>query len=509
MNGGGSLSYFGYDHENVQPEASSVVESLRSIGYNLETAISDIIDNSIAADASKIKLTFHWNEENNYIRIEDNGRGMDEGELTQAMKFGSKSPLETRDPKDLGRFGMGLKTAAFSQARRLTVKTKRKSGNDYVRCWDLDIINETGKWTLLKKAYNEISLSSLGNLSEETHGTIVLLENLDRVVGDHYTPKGYNAFLSKVNALEKHLSMVFHRFLKGKNSIAIIINGRPIEPWDPYLLDVDATQELIDEPFMDGNQKIKISAFVLPHHSKITKHQYDYGEGPKGWNAQQGFYIYRNKRLLVAGTWLNLFRKEEPYKLARIIIDITSESDFNWQIDIKKSTARPPQELLPEIKRIGLLTRNASYKTFYHRGTKVIGERNNQMKYKNAHLWEQIYKHGKSFYKINKSHPMLLKLFEDLSIDERLLNSYLSLIEENAPVNLMAYNPTTESTNENTTSELTKDQKNNLLNGLKDLIYAMRLLNYTDDQILYQLNNIEPYKHHPELVSLSLEGYYE
>ncbi|WP_404453974.1 ATP-binding protein [Virgibacillus necropolis] len=493
-----------YDYEYVSPEATSVVESMRSIGYNLETALSDIIDNSISAHATEVKINFYWDETNSYIRIEDNGIGMNEKDLVQAMKLGSRSPLENREVNDLGRFGMGLKTASFSQSRRLTVKSKAKENFSYIRCWDLDTIQDTRKWTLLKNPKDEQSLDNLsGFLLGNKTGTIVLLEELDRVIASSYSKKNYNAFLSKINKVEKHLCMVYHRFLTGYNSIKITINGRQLASWDPYLLDQDTTQELLEEPFQDGEQIVKISVYVLPHHSKLSKEEYEKAEGPKGWNNQQGFYIYRNKRLLVAGSWLGLFKKEEPYKLARIMIDITSESDFNWQIDIKKSVARPPQNILQELKRIGNLGREASYKVYFHRGTKLFTSKKPLGEY--THLWEQVYKHGKSFYKLNRDHPLLLKIYEDLTSDKKLLSTYLSLVEENLPVNIMPSQSVKVGEENSYKNLLSDDERSNLMQGMKDFIYAMRQINYGEEDILYKLKNIEPYKHYPDLITGILE----
>jgi Histidine kinase-, DNA gyrase B-, and HSP90-like ATPase len=494
------------EYELVTPEATSIIESIRSIGYNLETAISDIVDNSITARATVIKVNIYWDEKNSYIRIEDNGIGMDEDELVMAMRLGSKSPLDERDPQDLGRFGMGLKTAAFSQCRRLTVKSKKSENQFCIRCWDLDTIHRTGKWTLLKKT---LSLQSSKNLNDFTigeTGTIVLLEELDRVIKMPYTNKKYDSFLARISSVEKHLSMVFHRLLAGSNSVRIYLNDQQILPWDPYLLDQDATQEILEEPFEDEEQIIKVAAYVLPHHSKISKSVYDDAEGPSGWNAQQGFYIYRNKRLLVAGSWLGLFKKEEPYKLARIVVDITSESDFNWQIDIKKSVARPPQKIMKELKRIGHLARQASYRVYYHRGTKLIGANTNSIK--ESHLWEQVYRHGKSFYRLNRSHPILLKLLDDFSIDERLLNIYISLVEENLPTNLIPFQPIEKVSDVKPEQYLlNEEEKEKLTKGMRDFIYAMRELKYSESEILSTLQQIEPYKHHRELIStIILDG---
>lgn len=488
-----------YDYDDVSPDASSLIESLRSIGYTLETAIADIVDNSITANSEKIFIDFFWSENNSYIRILDNGHGMTEEELIAAMKIGSQNPLNKRPSKDLGRFGMGLKTASFSLAKRLTVYTNNGITNS-IRCWDLDFVCKEDKWALLKDPYDKKSQDNLGVQKKLGKGTIVLLENLDRLLPYKYNSKNYDNYLNKISSVEKHLSMVFHRFFSGKNSIEIYINNRKIKAWDPFLINEETTQELIEEPFIDGAQIINVKSYILPHHSKITKEVYDYAEGPKGWNSQQGFYIYRNKRLLVAGSWLGLFKKEEPYKLARIAVDISSESDYSWQIDVKKSTAKPPSHILNELERIASLTRKSSYRVFYHRGIKINSKKHNS-KEKTAFVWEQIYKRGSTFYKLNRSHPFLQELMEDTSVDERLLNAYLVLIEENAPANLIN-NATTvrNETKEDNEDTLDDNEKENILNIVRDFAYSWGKLGYSNEEILARLLEMEPFKSKKSLV---------
>ncbi|WP_164984838.1 ATP-binding protein [Ammoniphilus sp. CFH 90114] len=485
------------NYDIVEPLASSIVQSLRSIGYSLETAIADIVDNSIAANANQININFIWNKEISYISIQDNGMGMGEEELKVAMRIGSMSPLSTRNSKDLGRFGMGLKTAAFSQCKRLSVMTKKKDEELHTRCWDLDLIEKTGKWSLLKE-FKEIS-----DLQIIEQGTIVLLEKLDRLISESYSSVAYNSYLKKVASVEQHLSMVFHRFLEGPNAIQIYINNMLLKPWDPFLVNEMATQELAIEQHYDNDYIIKIQPYILPHHSKISKDTYSYADGPRGWHDQQGFYIYRNRRMLVSGSWLSIFRKEEPYKLARIMIDITSDMDFSWQIDIKKSTARPPKYILDELKRIGKIARDASYKVYYHRGVRLI---QNNATQNNDHVWEQIHKHGKVFYKLNRAHPILLKLNDEVD-DYKLLNAYLSFIEEYSPFNLVSYTPSLkiEDTNQEKKNynkvEITED----ILSSLKDIIYALKSSGYTGDQILYRLCNSEPFNKYFEQIKALLE----
>ena len=142
------------DYEVVEPNASSIIESLRAIGYSLETAVADLIDNSITAGASSICIDSPFKSTDTKLFILDNGCGMDESTLKEAMKLGSSSPSDLRSTFDLGRFGLGLKTASFSQCKRLTVVTKHK-GIISTRAWDLDLIISTNTWRLLKNVPQE------------------------------------------------------------------------------------------------------------------------------------------------------------------------------------------------------------------------------------------------------------------------------------------------------------------------------------------------------------------
>ena len=169
-------------YDIVRPDAESFLQSLRSYGYSVETAISDLIDNSITANASDISITYGIDRFSSFVRIEDNGKGMNENELLNAMKIGSFNPLAARDENDLGRFGLGLKTASFSQCRRLTVKTRNKSGSEFIRCWDLDFVSEKKDWVLLRECADKNSNLNLSDFKFDGSGTIVLWEKLDRLV---------------------------------------------------------------------------------------------------------------------------------------------------------------------------------------------------------------------------------------------------------------------------------------------------------------------------------------
>jgi Histidine kinase-, DNA gyrase B-, and HSP90-like ATPase len=333
------IDYSKYKTASAVPEASSMIETFRAIGYSIEAAVADIIDNSISVDAKNVWVNFEWKGSQTWLAIKDDGYGMNNDGLIQAMRPGSRNPLADRSTKDLGRFGLGLKTASFSQCRKLSVISRKENEEPVFWTWDLDFVNQTGRWDLLNYLPDQEKFEV--EITELKSGTIVIWNDIDRVV-KNFQPDDYNAldkFLKIMEQVKKHLAMVFHRYIE-TGKIKIYFQDRIVEAWNPFLTGETATQGFPSEPLHNGKASIK--GFVLPHKSKITGEVFKDAEGPKGWNEQQGFYIYRNERLLLAGDWLGMFRKEEHYKLARIQIDLPNNLDAEWQIDIKKSVARPP-----------------------------------------------------------------------------------------------------------------------------------------------------------------------
>ncbi len=415
-------------YEINQPEPAALVESLRAFGYNLQTAVADLIDNSISAGAKNVWVQMEWDGRDSWIFIKDDGWGMSEEELVAAMRPGTKSPLEERSPKDLGRFGLGLKTASFSQCRRLSVVSRRKDGHVFSRCWDLDYINETGEWRLLKV----IEPNPLIFLNEDLgdHGTLIFWQKMDRVTGGARSEdqKAYNLFLESIDRVKIHLGMVFHRFLEKPGGLKIWINSREVEAWDPFLKKESATQELPIETLTCEGKSVKVTPFVLPHQSKISSEVHKKAAGPNGWNAQQGFYIYRNQRLLVPGDWLSLgFKKEEHYKLARIQIDLPNSMDSEWQIDVKKSSARPPGPLRADLKKIAKLSRDQAVQIYRHRGRVMARQKSQEYVF----LWNQKTKHGKFFYEINREHPLVRETLKVCG--EKNIEPLLRMVEETIP----------------------------------------------------------------------------
>ena len=310
--------------EDCPPRAEALIHSLRAFGYDLSMAISDLIDNSIFAGASNIWVDYAWNGGDPWVRIMDDGKGMKEERLFEAMRLGSMSPLEDRAPEDLGRFGLGLKTASFSQCKLVTVYSKTANGSEAIRFWDLDNVQHSRSWKLGRIPVQKID-SRLEPLRNLQNGTLVLWENLDRYL-DQDTSFGHNpgaSFLERFLEVKEYLEMVFHQYLENpKRALTINVGKARCEPWDPYLRSNDFTQELSSEKYEE--KRVSVVPYVLPHVSKRNELENSRGAGPQGWNAQQGFYVYRNRRMIISGGYLDFDLKSEPhYSLARIKVNIT------------------------------------------------------------------------------------------------------------------------------------------------------------------------------------------
>lgn len=422
------------DYEVVEPRASALVESLRAFGYSPETALADLADNSVAAAASRIDVYFRWRGHDSWIAILDDGKGMSEDALREAMRAGSANPLDERGEHDLGRFGLGLKTASFSQCRRLTVMSVAEEGQPTTRTWDLDLIGSTGQWRLLSGEQAE-DVGLWHELNLHGKGTLVLWHHLDRIVDSRVPANELSErhFYAIADRTVQHLSMIFHRFLTGPGRITMRVNGRPLKPWDPFLQNSPVTHVLGDEALAYRGTTIQVRSFVLPHSSRLRQEEYKLAEGPRGWTPHQGFYVYRNRRLIVPGHWLGLgFARDEPTKLARIQLDLPNSMDQDWQLDVRKSVARPPAALAPQLRRIAEVARRSSVQVYRHRGKVIERASGSEV----AYAWQQVNRGGKIAYKVNRDHPVVSALLHRPD-EGPLVEALLRLIEETVPVPLI------------------------------------------------------------------------
>jgi hypothetical protein len=486
------IDYSKFETTSAVPEASSMIETFRAIGYSIEAAVADIIDNSIPAFAKNIWINFEWKGAETWLSIKDDGAGMSNNELIRAMRPGSKNPLEDRNIKDLGRFGLGLKTASFSQCRKLTVISKKNEIEPAYWTWDLDFVNKTGKWELIKYLPDGIFEIEINKL---TSGTIVIWNDIDRLVKNFKVEdsKALDKFLAVMEQVKKHIAMVFHRFIES-GKIKIYFQDRLIEAWDPYLKDEIATQSFPQEPLF--NAKVFMKGFVLPHKSKITEARFREGEGPKGWNEQQGFYIYRNERLLLAGDWLGLFRKEEHYKLARIQIDLPNNLDAEWQIDIKKSVARPPHILKEQLKAYASQIRIQAVEVYRHKGKNVKLSAGQKF----VPFWIDHKRGNKWYYKINRDHPLIEKLKEQAANEpDKAIETLIRFIEETIPTKSIYIKEAEEPELQGKPFEGTKH--NDIIKLMQQVYDSLILQGKKDMEARSIIINLEPFNHYPEYIS--------
>jgi hypothetical protein len=336
------------------PSAKRLIRSLRDIGYEFVDAVADIVDNSVEAQATIISITLKFEGEDSYLTIADNGVGMASKDIQEALRFGSNRAYEDSD--DLGRYGLGLKTASLSQCERLTVSARR--GEERARinsyCWDLDHIEQTNRWEILKIESDEIKDEVWRHLHETT-GTVVTWERLGRLLGYKYPSGEYARKQAEqmAESLKLHLGMVFHRFLSGEihgKRIAIYINDERVVPWDPYSRGEKHTQKLdpilIPLDFGEGIYNVKVQPYILPPQSLYSSTRaHLQASGPGKWNKQQGLYIYRSNRIIQAGGWSGLRTSDEHTKLVRMAVFIPSQLDELFQVNVAKKHLTLPREL--------------------------------------------------------------------------------------------------------------------------------------------------------------------
>ena len=417
------------------PKACAMMEALRGLGYSTAAALADVVDNSVSAGASEVRLIFDWAGTDSRISILDDGCGMTDPELEVAMTLGTINPLDERSSTDLGRFGLGLKTASFSQCRRLTVASRRGGGEIACLRWDLDAIatdTECG-WRMFEGPApgSERFLEPLNALRS---GTLVLWERMDRVV----TPgSNLDHFADLVDDVESRLAMIFHRLIEGSHpSFCLFINDKQVIPWDPFITGHPAKpweSPVASMPTRSG--LLEAQCHVLPHQDMLSDETFLKAGGPEGWTSQQGFYVYRNKRLLLAGGWLGLgkgkaWNREESHRLARIRVDIPNSADADWKIDVRKSTARPPVFVRSWLTGLAENTRERARKVFAFRGSPISGASGGTV---DQAWWVERLRSGIR-YRIEEGHPAVAAVIEACGDRKHLVKAMLRVIEETVPV---------------------------------------------------------------------------
>lgn len=475
------------------PSAPILIESIRSIGYSFETAIADLIDNSISAKATRIDILSIPNEEP-YIIIFDNGNGMNKVELEEAMRLGSKNPNEVRKETDLGRFGLGLKSASLSQCRNLTVVSK-KDGKLSAFSWNLDYVIERNSWSILEYSEEEImQLENIELFKDVETGTYVLLKKFDKIQAS--TLEINKTITEKMSSTIDHLALVFHRYLD--DGVEIYVNNRKIESIDPFLTKNKATQAKRTQEIKIGESIIKVKPYILPHYNKLSEDDLKKVGGKEDLRKNQGFYIYRNKRLIIWGTWFRLSRQDELSKLARVMVEIPNSLDDVWGIDIKKSTANIPDIIKKNLYSCIEESVFTSKEVYRYRGRKE----NNSEKYN--YVWDRIKTRDGYEYRINRDLPQIQLLSKNFDKDvliefERLLKN----IEKSFPTNTV-YLDVADGKLKND-SEMSAEEIDELIMAFEDSLNKCQELGLNVIEFYEQIIKTEPYCNNEKLKELMKE----
>lgn len=470
-------------YETLEPRADILMTAIRSIGYTFESALADIIDNSISSGASNIHINFS-SISPAYISILDDGCGMNPDELRQAMKYGSKDVREKREKEDLGRFGLGLKTASLSQCKRLTVISK-KDGHIYGARWDLDIIQKKQAWILevlseteVEAAYPCSTFIPLRNLKTYETGTIVLWENFDRMLDGSNDVE--TLFNQKVKDAKNHLEMVFHNFLDSSFShhVKMFFNLRELKGKDPFLKKHPGTQPLSDEEICLQGEIIKVKPYILPYLNKLSEDDINLLGGIEELRHKQGIYVYRNNRLIIWGTWFRLDSKGELNKLARIRVDIPNSLDSIWEVDIKKSMAILPDIIKQNLRNIVKKSISKSERVYTYKGEKILDENF-------THVWEVYNGREEISYKINKDLQLYKEFVKTLDKSQKeTFNSILRLIELTVPYQ-HAY--TVLSKNNTISNSLNDNEAEDLINKLLSIVSDEE----SGDEVIKELRKLD------------------
>ena len=477
------------------PKASILMGSLRSIGYTFGAAVADIIDNSITAQSTEVRVLFPRHpDEPLAIGILDNGVGMSNERLFEAMRYGSTAPESEREGNDLGRFGMGMKSASLSQCRVLTVVSFDENKSRSAYKWDYSYIKEKEDWIVQELTQEETdALPYIDMLNNQQCGTLVLWQDFD-MLSKSSDGLVYTALSELKPLLEKDLGLIFHKFLTpsfGSVPLKIYINYQQVEPLDPFLENHPRTTRkkeitIAVKDSQGEEQTIRIKPFVLPYATHLTAEDKKKIGGVENLRAKQGFYVYRNKRLIIWGSWFNLKPRAELTKNARVRVDIPNSLDDIWGIDIKKRSAKIPKNILNQLKRSVEEALEFSEKQQSYRGRRRKAQEDID------YIWDRVEGRDNAFYyKINRESKLYQYVKGNMSEEDfGYLETLIKEIEKNVPIHQMYI--------DKANNEISEDEEEGRYDEVYNLAITMassaiRLSTKEPDEIIENLMKSEPF----------------
>jgi hypothetical protein len=343
----------------VPPSAARLTASLRDIGYDFPTAVADIVDNSVAAGATRVDIDIEFDGHGSFVSIADDGVGMTANGLIEALRYGTRRDYALSDQ---GRYGLGLKTAPLSQCRSVTIVTRRSEVNRVItrRTLDLDLVQEWDSWLVVEAEPTMAVQRAMERLSGGP-GTVVVWEKLDRILPEQHPEGGWarRRLITLSGRLSEHLAMVFHRFLEGTadgRRLTISVNGEKVRPWNPFAPNEPFTKSLPVQSYEvavgDFTGEVRLNPHVLPPRDRFSSaSEFERLSGPLKWNRQQGIYAYRADRLVQWGGWNGLRGIDEHTKLARVALEFNTDLDELFHINVAKMRIAIPSQLRQMLER--------------------------------------------------------------------------------------------------------------------------------------------------------------
>ena len=484
------------------PSADILMNSMRAMGYSFEAAIADVVDNSVAVKANTIQIKFPIDPSDCYVAICDNGAGMDRQKLIEAMKYGTEIEGE-RSTDDLGRFGLGLKAASLSQCRKLTVVSK-KDGNISAFSWDLDVVADKKGWYMVECPADKIrDIKCVSFLDSYNTGTVVVWEEFDLI------EKSSGNVYAELNRLQdvtaNYLSLIFHRYLNrdSGNRISIKINNYELKGLDPFLENHKKTniRRKIEIPVEDSNgaeQMITVQPYVLPFQKDLSEEDKKMSGGIENYRSKQGFYIYRNERLIIWGTWFGRPR-DELTKYARVKVDIPNTLDDIWNIDIKKQNATIPPKIRTRLTRAVDEAMDLAVRAQTYRG------RIDKIDEKTDYIWLPIKNREEQHtFRINRD-SRIFDLIRDRVDDETWsrIDMVLEEIEESLPYQQIYIDKA-----QNKIDDAISDERLAEIEAKGEILISIALSagNESRETIIDRLFQSEPFSKYPALKTKMMEN---
>lgn len=469
------------------PNSSALMATARSFGnYDISAALADLIDNSIKAKSSTIKIEFIPEADDVTVTIRDDGYGMSGKTLIAAMRPASGHPEQERDEDDLGRFGWGMKSASLSQARVMTV-VSWTAVDASAASWDIDDIDD---WAM-EYLEGEEALALLETKPDTPSGTEVIWRKTDRLLQDSNVESFQDSLTHLIAQAREALALTFHRYIspdEGKK-LVISMNGSELPKVDPFLKSHPATQSMEAEDIVMANgTRIAIRPFVLPHFSKLTPDDQRILGGAEGMVRNQGFYVYRNRRLIMHGTWFKLIPHRDLSQLTRVLVDLPNSTDHDWRITLDKSGAQLPNELEKRLRNVVRKFNRRSHSVHRKKGISI--DRPDR-----SPVWKRTVKNGQIRYAINRQHPMVdgfVTHSEELG-DSFDLEAILTLLESYFPTDSFLKDASTADVNQTLTSE--EDFEVLVMNCVVTYIQTHSPPHRLDGLLKY-MKSIEPFASH-------------